>query len=254
MNLLHRIKGDDLRASSTSPLDFLCRTRTLWLLAFIILGLLNIAEAGSLGVSPVRVDLSADQRVASVTVTNSSHEPKTIQLRVYEWTHDGSQTNLENTKDILPAPPIAVIPPNQSQLLRVGLRVKPDATLEKSYRLMIEEIPARQTTGVAIALKISIPVFIKPAIPVEAQLTWRVETDNDKTYLRVDNHGTGHAKVNDFKVSPAVLANSAPTSNVYVLPGSNFRWEITTKSNSRQALQVEANVHGKEVSVAVPLP
>ncbi|WP_417658741.1 molecular chaperone [Pseudidiomarina sp.] len=252
MSLLHRIKGYDQRVSQTSPLSLLGRTRTVWLVVLIILGLLNIAEAGSLGVSPVRVDLSTQQRVASITVTNSSNEPKTIQMRLYKWHHDGTQTNLEKTKDILPAPPIAVIPPKQSQLLRVGLRTKPGSKLEKSYRLMIEEIPSQQNVGVALALRISIPVFVKPEVSVHAQLSWSIESLNGKKFLRVDNHGNGHAKLNDFKVAPAVLKTAAPTSNVYVLPGAHFRWELTSQFNSHQALQVEAIVHGKEISLAVP--
>lgn len=221
-------------------------------LASLLLFFSSAVFASSIGVSPIRVDLSAEQRVGSITITNSSNQPKTIQLRLFAWQHQGQDTALTQTKDLLAAPPIAVIPAQKSQIVRVGMRIEPDQTIEKSYRLMIEELPPRQNSGVAIALKISLPIFVKPIAHAQAELSWLIETRGTEQYLRVDNSGTAHAKIDHLSLSPALLAPSNATSNIYVLPGAHYRWKLQPEINRHPALRLEATIHGKMVSFTVP--
>lgn len=210
------------------------------------------SQADTLGVSPVRVTLSAQNRVASITVKNSSDRPKSIQLRLYHWQHEGQKTQLTATKDLIAAPPIAVIPANQTQIVRVGLRVKPAPEVEKSYRLMIEELPSKDNVGIAMTLRISIPVFVAPENTAKHKLSWRVEHRDNSSFLVVENSGTSYAKINQLSLIPSVLAKSAPTGNIYILPASYYEWKLSANVKKQHELVVTADILGDAVSQTLP--
>lgn len=252
MRLVAFAKGLSMQASSASLL-LLCRNCGPALVATVMLIYSNSLYASSIGVSPIRVVLSAERHVGSITITNSSSQPKTVQLRLYDWQHHGNETELTDTKDLLAAPPIAVIPPQQSQIIRVGMRIQPDEITEKSYRLMIEELPSHQNAGVAIAVKISLPVFVKPISLAQAELSWFIETHETEKYLRVDNSGAAHAKIEHLSIFPALLRPGNATSNIYVLPGAFYRWKLQPELEHHPTLRLEATIHGKAVVYTVPL-
>ncbi|WP_194755975.1 fimbrial biogenesis chaperone [Aliidiomarina indica] len=211
-------------------------------------------SAQSLGVSPVYVSLSEDNRIASITVTNSSNKPRTIQIRLYEWTHEGIKTELIDTKDIIPSPPIAVIPAKKTQIVRVGMRMSAEKHYEKSYRLILDEIPQLDSAGVIMALKISLPIFVKPSeTQVNHNLDWHIEKRNGEHFLVAKNIGNGHVKINDIAVSPTMLTHAEAQSNIYVLPKSYYEWKLPSEVMNHRNIQVKANVHGQAVSISVPV-
>ncbi|MFC0444235.1 molecular chaperone [Pseudidiomarina halophila] len=250
-SLLEVTKGRVTQASKTS-LPFYSLFRTSLLILIMGLFVSFPSQADTLGVSPVRVTLSAQNPVASITVKNASDRPKSIQLRLYNWQHEGQKTQLTATKDLIAAPPIAVIPANQTQIVRVGLRIKPDSEIEKSYRLMIEELPPKDNVGIAMTLRISIPVFIAPEKAAQNKLNWRVEHRDDSSFLVVENSGTAHAKINQLSLNPPALTNSAPTGNIYILPNSYYEWKLSSEVKKHNELVVKADILGDAVSQTLP--
>lgn len=248
-----RFVGKPSQASESSLTLF---AATCFLLFFVAASFFwnQVASAQSLGVSPIKVELSEDQRVASITVTNSSNAPRSIQVRLYNWAHSGKELLLGETKDIVSSPPIATIPANQSQIIRVGMRMQPDENLEKSYRLILNELPKQSRAGVIMALKISLPVFVKPSEDeAQEKLNWKIEMRNGQPFLLVENKGNGHAKIDTINIDPYAWSKQEAQGNIYVLPNSYYEWRLTPGVKNYRKIQVKASIHGKAVSVSVPV-
>ena len=108
----------------------------------LILGLLSglwaaaPAAASSLQVDPIKVEITAERKIAAVRIKNDSDRPVTVRGYALAWTQQGGEDVHQETSAIVVSPPIATIAPGSVQLVRVGLR--PGATTPASYRLMVE--------------------------------------------------------------------------------------------------------------------
>jgi fimbrial chaperone protein len=189
--------------------------------------------AGSFEVNPIRVDLSAAARSAAVTVRNSGTESVVVQVSVQAWSQEDGKDVLSPTSEVLISPPIATIPANQEQVIRVGLRRAPDAQHELSYRLFLQEVPPPPQPGfqgLQVALRIGLPIFVQPRSgPAKATLVWDAQLRNPGSVsLKLQNRGTGHIQISDVAM---YLPNgkepiAAHSSLAYVLPGQSREWEL----------------------------
>ena len=187
----------------------------------------NVLNASSIGVSPVRVTLSASQKMTGITVSNPSTQPLTIQVEFMNWTQQEGKDVFTFTREVLANPPIFTIPPGESQLIRVGSRRAPDDQLELSYRLFLQELPPPLTAefqGAQMLMRVSLPVFILPNVKSNPVLT--VEASRAmQGALKLDltNNGNAHIKIKSVKLSvpskvePWVIYKSA----IYILPGQS---------------------------------
>ncbi len=97
-------------------------------LAAVLLGLLPLlaapggAEAGSLGVSPTRLDLAPDQRAGVVTLQNNGAEPVLVQVQTFAWPDRPDSAELEPTRELVAVPAVAELAPGRKQLIRVAAR------------------------------------------------------------------------------------------------------------------------------------
>ncbi|MFX7333387.1 fimbria/pilus periplasmic chaperone, partial [Acinetobacter baumannii] len=72
---------------------------------------------------------------------NQSNESADLQVRIFEWTQNAGQDQLIPTDDIAISPPFLKLKPNDSYNLRV-VRIKPEPISgEKTYRIIIDELP-----------------------------------------------------------------------------------------------------------------
>src|SRR5688572_3843038 len=92
------------------------------------------ASAGKLQVNPVLVELSADRRTGSITIRNEESEPVTIRAYSLAWSQAGGENVYQETTDVIVSPPVIVLAPGATQVIRVGLR-NPGAA-GKAYRLI----------------------------------------------------------------------------------------------------------------------
>ena len=190
------------------------------------------ASAGSFGISPLRLELSGPVSTAALTVRNDEDAPALIQVETLQWTQDGGQEQLDPTTDLLVSPTVFTLPPKGTQLVRVALRKSPDPTRELSYRVILQEVPPEASpdfTGLRVALRLSIPVFVAPTTPAKPDLAWSATLDeNGAIVLRADNNGGAHARVLGFALTPEsgtgpVLQDTVAT---YVLPGQYRTWTL----------------------------
>jgi fimbrial chaperone protein len=140
---------------------------TLALAALMLLGCMLAGEvhAASLEVSPVIVTLAPGQTATTIVTTNRGDMPSTMQVRIYRWTQAGDADDLAPTVDIVVSPPIFTVPAGGSQTVRLLLRGGSAAAGERSYRLVMDEVPPAAAAGrqVTFALRQSLPVFVGAA-------------------------------------------------------------------------------------------
>jgi fimbrial chaperone protein len=113
------------------------------------------ARAGGLEVAPIGVDFAAGQMAQTITVANRATAPATVQVRTFDWSQPGGIDRLFPTGAVVASPPIVTIPPGREQVIRVLLRRPAAGAAEKSYRLMIDEIPVPVPGQINLALPLA---------------------------------------------------------------------------------------------------
>ncbi len=81
------------------------------------------------------------------------------------WAQKDGKDQLTPTRELIATPPIFNLKAGTTQLIRIGMLRKVDLEKELIYRLILEEIPpppAPDFKGLQVALRIGLPVFIKP--------------------------------------------------------------------------------------------
>ncbi|WP_443628745.1 fimbrial biogenesis chaperone [Candidatus Njordibacter sp. Uisw_002] len=192
----------------------------------------GIANAGKIGVSPVRVTLSDSQKIGSLSVRNEGTEPITMQMEVLSWSQREGKAVFAATRELLANPPIFTIPAGNSQLVRVGLRRAPDAQRELSYRVILEELPPppdsdSSGSGARMTLRISLPVFVSPEIDTKPLLLWQaVRTSQGALKISLSNSGNAHIQIKNFKLSliDSVQPWATLQTSDYVLAGQSRDW------------------------------
>jgi fimbrial chaperone protein len=201
------------------------------------------AQAGSLDVNPVRVDLSLKQRVAALTVHNTAGQPTVIQLQAHAWSQPGNTDVLTPVDDLVATPPIFTLAPGATQIVRIGQRRPSGAGIEQAYRLIIQEVPPPPDPafkGLRMALKISLPVFVAPATPTRAELAWTASLVDGRLALTATNLGTAHAHIAGLTVALPAMATSVPVAAgaTYLLPRASHTWVIDTAAPTGTRIHV----------------
>ncbi|WP_151731647.1 fimbrial biogenesis chaperone, partial [Acinetobacter seifertii] len=136
---------------------------------FIVMGLLislsSTISAATIRLSPVTVEILSHQKASSISLYNQSNDSADLQIRIFEWTQNDGQDQLIPTDDIAISPPFIKLKPNDSYNLRV-VRIKPEPISgEKTYRIILDELPKpidsrKASQGVNVLLRSSLPVFV----------------------------------------------------------------------------------------------
>jgi fimbrial chaperone protein len=193
---------------------------------------LERADAASLRISPIGIDILSNQRASSLTLVNSDSEPLSVQVRIFKWSQVNGEDRLELTNDLLVSPPAATVPAGASYMIRVARPSVTPVQGEQSYRLFIDELPKpidprAVGQGISMVLRTSMPVFVvdKKAI---AKLVWRVWQDDKGIHAEVVNAGQRHAKISSLTLQPGSGPPIAfgPGLNGYVLAGMTRRFDL----------------------------
>ena len=202
------------------------------LLAMGVLAAASTAAASTLSVAPIRVELGSKAHTAVVTVRNQEDAAVVVQVRPAAWSQHDGHDQLDDTHDLLVTPPIFTVPPHGVQVLRIALLREPDASSELSYRLVLNEVPPAtppETTGLRVALRITLPVFVAPRTHAAADLAWSHRWLPDGTLeVEAHNHGTAHLQILDFDVQRdrSAKAELHAEQSHYLLPGTAAHWQL----------------------------
>ena len=229
---------------------------------FIVMGLLislsSTISAATIRLSPVTVEILSHQKASSISLYNQSNESADLQIRIFEWTQNAGQDQLIPTDDIAISPPFLKLKPNESYNLRV-VRIKPEPISgEKTYRIILDELPKpidsrKASQGVNVLLRSSLPVFVvnKDAI---TQLNWKIDAKQNDTSLNISNIGNRHALLNDLNLVDNTENKSYPikvnTINGYILAGQARSYSVNNfiyQPNHKYSISLTVN--GKKTTL-----
>lgn len=209
------------------------------ILISIAMLLANVAaptRAATVVIWPVDPIIRPGEQATSLWLENTGAEPVTLQVRSFGWSQPGGTDALTDQDEVVASPPITTVAPGRRQLVRIIRRpgATPAAAPERSYRLIIDELPDRPkgdasgqlNARLAVQMRYSIPLFTYSADP-DAQAP-RLVTSYTATAtgreMEIRNTGTGHARLTDVRL----VANGQeqlvkPGLAGYVLPGATLR-------------------------------
>ncbi len=183
------------------------------------------ASAGSFTIDPVRIQLSETKPSAVMRVENRGDATITVQLQAMNWSQYGNQDQLAISRELLATPQVFRLRPGQVQVVRIALLGPVDATRERAFRLLLDEVPlspAADFRGLQMALRLSMPVFVQPRTPAAASLAATVVERDGQRQLQLINHGHAHLQLTGLQLQAQPAATSSLYSHdktLYVLPG-----------------------------------
>jgi len=233
--------------------------RTFLLLPMLLLGVAGVETAGAanLQISPVTINMRAEQTSAGITLQNLGDAPLFGQVRVFLWDQANGEEAMSPTQELVASPPIVEIAANGRQTIRLVRTQAASAQQERTYRVLIDEVgrdddPAR--SGVDIRLRYSVPVFVLPSgAPGKEVLDWQVYRKDGEWMLRVQNTGNFHAQIGSLTLTNQAGKNFVISNGLfgYVLAGRMRVWRLPVPRDAalEGALAIAVNVNAK-VSVA----
>ena len=220
----------------------------------VLLGPTGPAGAATLQISPVMVDMAPQQGASGITLRNPDAMPVYGQVRVYAWEQRDGDDVLLPTDEIQVSPPIIQVPPRSEQLVRLVRASREPAAIEKSYRLVIDEIPDPSTpavNGVVLRLRYSVPVFVAGATPEpRPELSWRAAREGKEWVLSLNNTGTRYAQVASLQV---LDSGGKPVAEVdglvgYALAQRQRQWRIPGRPQAPGPVRIKALINGGTIS------
>lgn len=206
----------------------------------LLLASLLPAQAASIRISPVNIEMQESQKATALSLTNTGTEAVSLQLRTFEWSQQNGQDHLVPTSGLMISPPAVTVPAGASYTVRIARTAVTSVPSELSYRLLIDELPRpvdprTLSQGVSMILRTSLPVFVVDD-KAFAQLSWRAWQDTNGVHTEVHNTGQRHAKISQLTLS----VNNIPISfgsglNGYVLAGTTRQF-TTLQPNTRVKL------------------
>ncbi|QWZ58980.1 fimbria/pilus periplasmic chaperone [Acinetobacter pittii] len=233
--------------------------KNIFVVTSLLLVLPSMLNAASIRLSPVSVEMLSDQAASSISLYNQSNDSADLQVRVFEWRQNAGQDQLIPTEEIAISPPFLKLKPNDSYNLRV-VRINPTAISgEKTYRIIIDELPKpidsrKAAQGVNVLLRSSLPVFVvnKDAM---TKLDWSIQQEQNNAYLTISNVGNRHALLNNLTLVDTTANKSysikVNTVNGYILAGKSRNFTISPdfKFQADHKYNISLNINGKQTSL-----
>lgn len=223
----------------------------------LIMGASYGSMAASLRVSPVKLNFSANRNVGELQLSNIGDNATAVQVTAYKWDQDAGEDRLLETKDILFAPPIFVIQAQQAQKLRFIMKSAPDARFEKSYRIILKEIPTPPEYGqtesraaLNVKMRVSLPAFVAAEKTTPSRFVMSVTMPQPgHLAAQISNTGYNHVRITSVDLypgdvdlseamatgrinkDPMVSSSLSTNKTAYALPGITHIWKLELPEN-----------------------
>ena len=220
------------------------------------------ALAASLSVAPLRLVLTPERPVGSLTMGNSEDAEVAVQAEVLAWSQEDGRDVYQPTREVLVNPAIFRLPPGGRQIVRLGLQAPAEAR-ERSYRVFLRQLPRDQAlpqnnaegAKVQTLLRIGVPVFVPPLQPLQPRqsLQWSLQAGSvggQRYRLVLDNQGSEHIQVTQLVVRREGGAELLRKSlSHYALAGQSAGIELELAALPPDTrLQIEAATDAPEAS------
>ena len=204
------------------------------------------ANAGTLKVSPLKVNLTADGRSEVIRLRNPDNISALVQVHAIEWAAVEDLDSAKRAEEILAVPPIFELAPNSEQVIRIAVRDPGDVTKEQAYRLLLTEVPQETGGGgVSFAVRLNVPLFVTP-VGAKPEPVWRFGyAPSGEAELVLANHGDAHLMVKSLELRGADNKTVFQTDQfAYALAGTEQRWSLGYGQRSfPKSLEVHAETH-----------
>lgn len=231
-------------------------TRSHSLLLFVnLLASLLLTQptcASGLQVTPVTLTFSPQQNSAGIWLSNSGQEAIQAQVRTYLWVQKDFKDELTPTREIIISPPMIKLNPNEQQLVRVIRNHTESGSLEKAYRLSINEIPtsAVKSNKLQFVLHYSLPIFVQPINMPSSRLLldWQL-LPNTNNLISIENKGNTHAQISAVNIVNCKGKRTSINSGLlgYALAQSSMQWKVgSIEICSGKNNKLEATVNGEQ--------
>ncbi|MGN5723952.1 molecular chaperone [Acinetobacter calcoaceticus] len=232
--------------------------KNIFIITGLFLSLSSSINAATIRLSPVNVEILSNQNASSISLYNQSNESTDLQIRVFEWTQKNGQDQLTPTDEIAISPPFLKLQPNDSYNLRV-VRINPTPISgEKTYRIIIDELPKpidsrKAAQGVNVLLRSSLPVFVVNRDAI-TKLNWKIDTNQEAPSLNISNIGNRHALLNNLMLVDTTANKSYPikvnTVNGYILAEQARSYSISNFTyQPNHKYSVSLTVNGKKTTL-----
>ncbi len=198
----------------------------------------GVIQAAVLQVSPLSVQLSQQQPISLLRLTNLSDSTALVQCDLMHWSQHQSVDQYRSANDILITPPLFKLPGHKTQIIRLGLKHPQNTLAQDTYRIFIREIPREIKTdeqkGVNFLLNLSLPIFVQPVVSKE-QFIWSGHW-LDTRHLKIQLHNLGNVTLFTnqwqlFTSDHAALIEKHKTFR-YILPHQQYSWTLALKHSS----------------------
>jgi fimbrial chaperone protein len=134
--------------------------------------------------------------VAILEVQNTGETPTLAQVDALDWSQGARGESLEPSSELIATPLVMNLAAGETQKVRVGLREPARFEVERSYRLVVEEVaPAVvAAAGLRFAVRISVPVF---AVGTDRRVTGGGDSEGLSWARRPASPGCEHVLVSN---------------------------------------------------------
>lgn len=169
-------------------------------LFFTILALSLSPHAWGFDVSPISAELDiSKQRSHLLTITSQDKEQIPIRVKAVTWALTKEGKDIRGaTSDIILFPGQFVLNPSEKRVIRVGVRAKTKPAVEKSYRILVQEVPVSlqqrhgTESGVRFLTSYATAFYITPQNPHSDVQLKTVLTTADGLVFKLVNNGNAH--------------------------------------------------------------
>jgi fimbrial chaperone protein len=170
------------------------------------------------------------------------------------------------TRDLIVFPQLLTLKAGEERNLRVGVTGDKFGTLEKSYRIFVQELPPAEKAGdkpaVQVLTRLSIPVFLEPASVVGAARIEAPRLEKGKVVFRLRNMGNVRVRpsevVVEAKGADKKLDARQRWDGWYVLAAGDriYEWALPKDACAQiKSVQIEARFdQGEPARATVEVP
>lgn len=193
----------------------------------------TLSIAASLDITPVRIFFSDSSTIQAMRLKNQGEDAVLLQLDINTWLQDAAGHDYYHpTNAVIVTPAIFLLPPGETQLVRLAITHPKVPSQEESFRLFIREVKNNtlwNSQALNVALEILVPIFIE-ALNKDNQPSYTSvieEISENKTELTIINTGHEHFLVTGLCISEGknILIEKEDLFS-YLLPGSTKRFLV----------------------------
>jgi fimbrial chaperone protein len=232
----------------------------------LVVGISSRVQAGQFQVNPVLVELSAAQKSATVKVHNQGPDTTTFHVTGFVWQQARTgEMELLPSSELIFFPSMLKLAAGETRLVRVGSTASSDQK-EKSYRIVVEELPALKRTeegtrtAVQVLTRMTLPVFVAPLHPSARASFERVTLEKGKLVFTLRNSGTVRFRATGVRMVARVRTGEKSFERTepgwYVLGGGERDYEVHVPPEvcaHATSLELHLQAEGVQADASVPV-